>query len=195
MSEEALKPDWERIEVDYRAGMKTLRVIASENGICAATIVKRAKGGAWDRDLSAKIAAKAQDKVNKAAVNTEVNKKTEKAIVEANAALQADIIVSHRKDVPLKRELVNKLFTELEAVTDGKDIIKQLASALRKEDKIALATAADRIITLPKRIKGVSDLMSAYKTVIGLEREVFGIKSDSGPNEELGEIVRRIVRE
>ena len=47
--------DWERIELDYRAGIKTLRQIAEENGISHVAINKRAKRDGWTRDLSAKI--------------------------------------------------------------------------------------------------------------------------------------------
>lgn len=36
-------PDWERIELDYRAGIKTLQQIADENGISHAAVHKRAK--------------------------------------------------------------------------------------------------------------------------------------------------------
>ena len=45
-------PDWERIELDYRAGIKSLRQIADEGGITEGAIRKRAKRDAWERDLS-----------------------------------------------------------------------------------------------------------------------------------------------
>lgn len=44
--------DWERIELDYRAGIKTLRQIAEEHGITHGAINKRAKRDGWERDLS-----------------------------------------------------------------------------------------------------------------------------------------------
>lgn len=36
-------PDWERIELDYRAGIKTLRQTAGEHGITHGAVNKRAK--------------------------------------------------------------------------------------------------------------------------------------------------------
>lgn len=45
-------PDWERIELDYRAAIKTLRQIADENGITHGAINKRARRDGWERDLS-----------------------------------------------------------------------------------------------------------------------------------------------
>ena len=35
--------DWEKIELDYRAGIKTLRQIADENGVTHGAVNKRAK--------------------------------------------------------------------------------------------------------------------------------------------------------
>ncbi len=44
--------DWERIALDYRAGIKTLRQIAEEHGITHGAINKRAKRDGWERDPS-----------------------------------------------------------------------------------------------------------------------------------------------
>ena len=52
--------DWESIEREYRAGIKTLREIASSHGITHAAIDKRAKRDGWERDLSGRIKSKAE---------------------------------------------------------------------------------------------------------------------------------------
>lgn len=49
------EPNWNTVEVDYRAGIKSLRVMATENGITEGAIRKRAKRDSWERDLAAKI--------------------------------------------------------------------------------------------------------------------------------------------
>ena len=46
--------DWEAVERDYRAGIKTLRAMAEEHGITHGAINKRAKRDMWTRDLAAK---------------------------------------------------------------------------------------------------------------------------------------------
>ena len=51
--------DWERIEQLYRAGLLSVREIAATCGVSHTAINKRAKAGSWDRDLKAKIQAKA----------------------------------------------------------------------------------------------------------------------------------------
>lgn len=50
--------NWERVELDYRSGIKTLREIADEQGITHGAINKRAKRDGWVRDLTAKIKAR-----------------------------------------------------------------------------------------------------------------------------------------
>jgi hypothetical protein len=109
--------DWERIELDYRAGVKTLRQIADENGITHGAINKRAKRDGWERDLSEKIQRKADALVSKAAVSSEVSKETraaERAVVDANAQAIADVRLAHRRDIHRARRITNALLDELE---------------------------------------------------------------------------------
>lgn len=93
--------DWERIEIDFRAGVKSLREIAEGSGTSHVNISKRAKKLGWVRDLSTKIQAKADELVNAASVNTPVNKASpaaERVTVEAVANSQASIRLAHRAD-------------------------------------------------------------------------------------------------
>ena len=53
------QPDWEAIERAYRAGLLSFREIASSQGITHVAINKRAKRDGWERNLKAKIHAKA----------------------------------------------------------------------------------------------------------------------------------------
>jgi hypothetical protein len=60
----------------------------------------------------------------------------------------------------------------------------------------ALANQARKIASLPVRIKGVSDLVTAYKSLIALERQAFGIedgKGDDTLSEAVTAITRRII--
>jgi hypothetical protein len=138
-----------------------------------------------DRDLTARIRAAAKSKVTHASVTPGVTphtRVTEQEVIEAEAEIQSRIELAHRKDVPAKRDLVNRLFEELNGVTEGKELMAQLQEALSQGDLEALARSAERIVSLPSRIKGVGDLVTAYKTLILLERQVFGI-SDGGASD------------
>lgn len=69
------KPDWEAIESAYRAGLLSIREIASQHGITHGAINKRAKRDGWERDLSSKIKNKADSLVSKKEVSTQVSSK------------------------------------------------------------------------------------------------------------------------
>lgn len=177
------KVDWERIEIDFRAGVKTLRQLGDEYGVSHVAISRKAKREKWPRDLSAKIAAKAREKVTKASCNSGVTKQTEQEVIEAESEIQSRIALSHRKDIPAKRELVAKLFAEIESLTDGKDVIEQMVEALNSGDLDRMADSVRKVTDLPMRIKGVSDLVNSYKSLIQLERQAFSLDAGFGGGE------------
>lgn len=189
--------DWESVEIAYRAGVQTLREIAADNDISHGAINKRAKRDGWVRDLSAKIKAKADELVSKQAVSKKVSKtkrEAESKVIEANAKIQSDIILAHRTGIPNKRELVEKLCAEIEGLTDNTNLVEQMTLALQQGDMDALAKVARKVSTLPSRIKGVSDLVNAYRVLVDMERKAFGIdKSFPGDDDPVTAIVRKIV--
>lgn len=194
MSEPA---DWFRIEADYRAGVLSLRAIAGEHGISEGAIRKRAKKDGWQRDLGAKIRAKAEALVREEAVREEVRAAhcvPEREIIEANAELQANLIRTHRKDITRYRELCLRLLAELEAQTAEPELFRQIGELLACPDEKGqdrLNEAYHKAISLPQRIKGAKDLADTLKTLVGLERQAFGVadnaegdKPDDGPLSE-----------
>jgi len=172
--------DWESVSRHYRAGIRSLRDIGAEFEVSEGAIRKRAKKEEWPRDLSEKIKAKAEDLVRKEAVRNGTQNVLERELVTVNAQMQADIILGQRVDIPSKREFVGRLFKELEELTGNVDLVEQLTLALQQGDQDKLADIARKVASLPTRIKGTVDLVGAYKTLIGMEREVFGITSKSG---------------
>ncbi|MGE4828221.1 hypothetical protein AB8897_22680, partial [Yersinia enterocolitica] len=101
------KPDWEAIESAYRAGLMSIREIASQHGITHGAINKRAKRDGWERDLKAKIKAKADALVSKREVSTQVSTEkalSERILIEANAEVIANVRMEHRGDIRRARE-------------------------------------------------------------------------------------------
>lgn len=181
-------PDWERIEGDYRAGVKTLRQIADQHGITHGAINKRAKRDGWDRDIGPKIQARADALVSRAQVSSEVSRRvldTSKDIIEANAQAIVQVRMGHRKDAARARTLVGKLWSELDGITDHHDLAVQLGEVMSGEggkDAAKMQAAYDRIVAIPGRIDGAKKLADALRTVISIEREAFDIKApEDGP--------------
>lgn len=176
-------PDWERIEIEYRAGVLSTREIAQAHGISHTAINKRAKADGWDRDLSAQIQAKADALVSKAAVSNEVSSSklaTEREIIEANAQRIAQVRGEHRFDITRMRLLVLRLLEECEAEAAEPGVFAGIGDILRAPDDRGmdkLNDAYQKAISLPTRIKGVKELAETMKTLVGLEREAYGIVS------------------
>jgi len=175
--------DWEGIEREYRAGIKSLRQLGAEYGPSHVAIKKRADKEGWSRDLSAKIKAAAEAKVNKDAVTREVNAETkaaEQEIVEANAEMQAGIIRAHRADITRSRNLAMALLAEVEHQTANPELYEKLAEMVAGGETEAmlekLSRAYHQALGTPGRIDSMKKLADTLKTLIGLERQAFGIE-------------------
>ena len=175
--------DWERIELDYRAGIKTLRQIAGENGITEGAIRKRAKRDDWTRDLSERIQEKADQLVRNEAVRNLVRKESsvsERVLVEANAQDQASVRLSHRKDIQRKRAIVASLMDELEAQVgpDNAAVLADLGAMLRNPDENGQDKLNDlyrRVISLPERARTAKTLAETLRITVDMERQAFGM--------------------
>lgn len=176
--------DWERIEQLYRAGVLSVREIAVTCGVSHTAINKRAKAYGWDRNLKAKIQAKADSLVSKSEVSTKVSTEalaTERGIVEANAQVIANVRISHRTDIGRYRKLANSLLEELEGMTDNRDLFDQVGELLRSEDdngQDKLNDLYQKVISLPSRTKTLKDLGDTLKVLIGLERQAYSIDEE-----------------
>lgn len=184
--------DWEAVEVDYRAGVLSLAEIGKRHGVTKGRISQVAKAKSWERDLAAKIRARAEAKLNEATVNAALNgarqKASEAQVVEASAQAMVDVKLAHRKDIRRGRDLANRLLAELEQVTDHPELGPALVDALcddpdespdvLKLRRRRLNDLLDRVVALPARVGTLKTLSDALRNLIGLEREAWGMATD-----------------
>ena len=175
--------DWERIEIEYRAGVLSVREIAATCGVSHTAIQKRSKAQGWNRDLNAKIKAKADALVAKAEVANKVateKSATDQQVIEANAQAIVSIRLAHRSDISRSRTMVVSLLTELEGQTEDRGLFEAFGEMMRSENRWGADKLNDlyhKIISLPGRVDSIKKLSDALKTLIGLEREAYGIES------------------
>lgn len=189
----AKRPDWEAIESAYRAGVMSLREIASQHDITHGAINKRAKKEGWERNLKEKINQKAEALVSKREVSTKVS--TEKAIserilIEANAEVIANVRMEHRGDIRRARELANVLFDELSAECADVPALSKLGDLMFNPDdngRDKLNEIYHAIISLPERVKSAKALSETLKNLIGLERQAYGL-DDVQPNKTASQL-------
>ena len=176
--------DWEAVEREYRVGIRSLRDIGAEFGVSEGAIRKKAKVESWDRDLSAKIASKAEALVRKAEVRSEVRNESsasEADMVLAGANLQAAAQLNQRKDVSRSRGIVQKLFAELEGQIDGLEDFAKLAELMAEPDDNGsdkLNELYKKVISFPSRVDSAKKLSDALRVLVELERKVLRIKDE-----------------
>lgn len=180
-------PDWERIECDYRAGVLSLREIATQHGITEGAIRKRAKRDTWTRDLSEKIKSRADDLVRKDAVRstgTQITPAAERQVIEANAEAIVSVRLSHRHDIRRSRAIVMSLFDELELTCGPENaaLLAELGEIMREPDERGQDKRADlyaKLLSLNGRSVTMKNLGESLKNMVTLEREAFSL--DAAP--------------
>ncbi|ENX5421887.1 hypothetical protein ACFP7D_003686 [Proteus mirabilis] len=181
------------MESAYRAGVMSIREIASQYEITHQAISKRAKKEGWERDLKAKVKARAENLVAKREVASLVA--TEKAIserqlIEANAEVIANVRMEHRGDIRRARELTNNLFDELSAECADVPALRKLGELMFSPDdngRDKLNEIYHSIISLPERVKSAKALSETLKNLVGLERQAYGL-DDVQPNKTASQL-------
>ena len=183
---EKLPVDWERIEADYRAGILSLREIASPYQVTEGAIRKRAKRDSWERDLAAKIQARAETLVRNAEVRKAVRDSsvlTERVIIEANAERIAQVRGEHRAIGNRVGTLGLTLLSELEGQTASIDDLQNLGELLRAPDDAGMDRLNDlyrKVISTPGRVDSAKKVAETLKHAIGMEREAYGLDDGRG---------------
>lgn len=191
--------DWEAVEREYRAGFRSLRDIAAEYGCTEGAIRKRAKAQEWERDLSAKVSAKAESLVRKHEVRKEVRTEaaiSERELINTSAQMMADAVINQRDDIKRARSMVQRLWELVDAELNHPDELKQLGAMLASPDEFGNDKLNDMYfaaIGLPQQIKNAKLLADALKVLIELERKVLRL-DEQKPAEvnPLAELIRAV---
>ncbi len=155
--------DWEKVELDYRAGVKSLRVIAAENGLKSeGAIRKKAKENGWERgDLAKKVRKEVRNQLVRTAVRTDPpSLETEEDAVKANAAIGVAVIGKHRAAIDRLRNIGDKLAERLEKLIDGTSKPEELGVCLG---------------TTETPTQMLNRLTSTLDSLIKLERQAFNL--------------------
>lgn len=179
--------DWEAVELQYRAGIRSLKAIGAEFGVSDAGIIKRAKRDDWKRDLRAKIHAMAEAKVSAALVSATVSPQTkiaEKQVIEAGSDQLAAVRLDHRKDICRSRRITNTLLDELEKQSDPETLVmlEQLGEMLRLEDDKGQDKKNDlynKIISLGERSKTMKTLAESLRILVDMERTAYSMDKET----------------
>lgn len=189
MEEKKKRPsvDWDGVEIQYRAGIRSLMDIAKEYGVSDAGILKRAKTQGWTRNLAAKIKAKADAKVSAAAVSEEVSEQkrtNQNVIVEANAEIVAQADLLNRKDVLLALDVSRSQLEEVAVLCEPE--FRERLVALGEACDMSTESRADKanelyryIIGLAGRVKLSKEIAAAHGVYIPMQRKILKLDAES----------------
>ena len=207
MASEAKKQsvDWELIEKDYRAGVKTVRQIAEQRGVSHTAINKKAKQFGWERDLEKKIQVKAKNKVSRQSVSKVVSTETQLSdaqVVEVYADVVASVDMIQREDLKLAIDNSRNQLKEL--VTLGMPDFQSVLEAIAEEYDESGPTAnggwkTDKtnelyryIISLAGRVKMAKEIAASHGVYLPLQRKVFGLDTEKKSTGEFEEMLRQV---
>jgi len=181
------KIDYDRIEPDWRAGVKSVPQLAADYltatgvKVSAPAITKYFKSNGVPRDLSGKIQAKANAIVlGKVSGDSKVSDET---IIEANAVMLADIRINQRSTIKRYGALSEQLLAELEGVTGTQDLLAELGEFIRGEDSGSEDKRNElyrKVLALPSRIDSQKKLVDTLKVLHDLETKAYGLDQPGG---------------
>ena len=188
------------MEAEWRAGIKPVQQLSKEYGVSRAAIIKHWDKLEIERDLSAKIQAKADALVTQAQVTREVtaeNRVTEIEIVLENAAQAAAIRLGHRADINRMRVIIAAQMEELEASSgpDQAQRLRDLGELMRNENDNGSDKLNDiyrAVIGLADRSRVAKQLAETLRIAIDLERREFGMDKTQVNTDPLTELIKRI---
>ncbi len=182
------RTDWEAIEREYRAGQLSVREIARKVGLTEGAIRKRAKAEGWERVLADKVRRAVREKLVRAD-GTQAQRTSDADVIEAAAETGRQVVVLHRRDIRVGREIVYRLFDELSAATSNLGEIEEAIEAETESDKSPQRRSAMlKAVSLPSRSSAMLSLAGALRHLVGLERKAFNLDDDDKP-EEAGPII------
>lgn len=173
--------DWDAIEPEWLAGVKSKAQLSKEYKVSRAAMDKHFAAKGVERDATAAIKARADSLVTHDAVTPKVTgetKVTERAVVEANAEMLANVIRGHRKDLGRLRGVVSVLLDKVENILLESDLFKQVGEICASPDENGVDKVNElyqKVIGLPVQTETTKKLAETMKVLIELERKVFKI--------------------
>lgn len=192
---------WNQVRVLYEEALKPVSELAKDFGLTDVAIRKMAKKEGWSRGAQTIVRDMAHDLADTAGLPSPDIAAEDRT--GALAELGATVLVSHRKDIRIMRDVTRGLVSELQQLNEAKaqyeaaieKVYEQLilqsgspqkAAALKREMYFAI-----NAISLGNRSKTLLNLVSSSKSLIELERQAYRL-DESRDGKSYEELLREI---
>jgi len=192
--------DWELIERDYRAGLKTIRQIGEEHGVSHTAIQKRAKKDEWTRDIAERVQQRARDLVAKKEVSKQVateRKLTDMETVREYSEVVSRVDLRQREDVQMALDNALGMLRELVALADPKfrSMLEWMAENF-DETTPAFKDRANEtyryIIDIAGRVKMAKDLAAVHGVYVPMQRKMYRLDDDDAKKSTVDDLLEAI---
>lgn len=171
--------DWEKVEAQYRAGVLSIRSIATRHDVSDKAIRNKAKEMGWERDLHAKVQQKVRTEMVRSEVRTDAEMRTERDIVDMAATQTVAILRDERSHIARLMRLAVRLMDEFEsALSNKEDIAEAIEEETDKDKGPARRNAMLKAISLHQNSITLGNIGSALRTAVALERQSYNIPDD-----------------
>lgn len=171
--------DFEKMEKLYRLGQLSIREIARQCDTQPSTVTRRAAKCHWTQDLSTIIAQRSTAALLS---NTHATPPTRED-VDVAVATVVQVVRSHRQDISHGRDIVALLLGQLVDVAQSRDELEGIIDQETFDAKTPQRRAhLMRAIAIPAHAKVISDLSTAMKNLVALERQAFNISDIAAPS-------------
>ncbi|WP_051261526.1 hypothetical protein [Desulfovibrio inopinatus] len=149
-------PDWERIEREYRAGLLSVREIASQHGTTHASINRHAKKYGWTRDVSESIRRAAKTKSSMRSTERSTwNAAHEREIIEEVSDFAASVIKRHQHVAADLQDLVSQFAQEVKVSNDRLSV--------KTKNLNNLVQSLDRLVKIERQALNLDDTSTSEK--------------------------------
>lgn len=189
--------DWDSMEADWRAGVKSMDQLSKEYGVAKSSIHEHWKKAGIERDLKEKINDAVEAELNRrvaivkrkeelAEQSNQTSRTTsrtikDKEIVKAVAIHKADIVSSQEQRIIKFAGITDKLIDELNGQIQSIEDLDNLGEMLRNENDSGMDKLNDtyrRVISFPGRVDSLKKLSDTMKTYIELQRKVHKLDTE-----------------
>lgn len=186
--------DWEEVERLYRADLRTNAQLAAQFNVHVSTVARRAKKHGWTKDLKQRIKERTNALVQKRAVQALAS---DDQTIEENAQINANIRMTHRKDIGDARSIAMTLLDDLKAQigADNRQRLEDLFIAALKANAIdeSALEAYERVTSLSNHVRVMKDLADTMTKLVTLERQAYGLDDeDNSPADALTTLLHSI---
>jgi len=193
------KLDWERIEVEYRAGILSIREIARRNGCSHQAISKHAKEEGWERDLTARVQLAIKQKlIDRTARQNNITGSLPKSLPEEERQLIdiaaediSRVVVLHRTHARKARKTVELLLGQLvDAAEHRSEIEAEIDKETGGDHSTVRRDRMLRAVSLQSHSVISVNLANSFKTLVSIERQAYALdEKESEKKSPLGDIL------